>query len=135
MKASVQSVEPKGTYDSKYGLMYKYEVHIGEHVGEYSSKKYPTKEADGFPFVIGSEVEYEFVDGQYPKIKTVSNWSGGGGGYSGKKGSNASFALSYAKDVLVADWVSTTKEKATGTLTTENMFDLADKMVKWINDN
>ena len=134
MKANVQSVEAKGTYDSKYGLMYKYEVHIGEHVGEYSSKKYATKEAEGFPFVIGIEVEYEFVDGQYPKIKTISNFSGGG--YSGKKaGGNASFALSYAKDVLVADWVSTTKEKATGTLTTEDMFNLADKMVKWINDN
>ena len=129
MKANVQSVEAKGTYDSKYGLMYKYEVHIGEHVGEYSSKKYATKEAEGFPFVIGIEVEYEFVDGQFPKIKTVSNWNGGGK----KTGSNASFALSYAKDVLVASYM-TSNPKITR-VTTENMFDLADKMVKWLNDN
>ena len=103
MKAQVNLVESKGTYESKYGLMYKYEIHIGDHVGEYSCKKYATKEDEGFPFIIGSEVEYEFTDGQFPKIKLVSNWSGGGGGgYSGKKSNNSSFALSYAKDILVA---------------------------------
>ena len=101
MKANVQSVEAKGSYDGKYGLMYKYEVHIGEHVGEYSSKKYATKEAEGFPFIIGSEAEYEYeAHEKYPKIKTVSNWSGGSG-YA-KKSSNTSFGVSYCKDLIVA---------------------------------
>jgi len=130
-KGKVESVKANGSYDGKYGLMYKYEVHIGEHTGEYSSKKYATKEADGFPFVIGSEVEYEFIDGQYPKIKPVQsgNWSG----VNRKNGGNASFALSYAKDVLVASYITSNPDIIR--VTTENMFDLADKMVKWLNDN
>ena len=102
MKAIVKKVEPNGTYDSQYGLMYKYNITIGEHTGEYSSKKYQTSSADGFPFQIDSESEYEFIDGQFPKIKTVSNWSGGGGGYSAKKSSNTSFGVSYCKDLIVA---------------------------------
>ena len=37
-KAVVRSVQPNGTWEGKYGMMYKYEVQIGEDVGEYSSK-------------------------------------------------------------------------------------------------
>ncbi len=121
MKAIVKSVEPNGTYDSQYGLMYKYKVTIGEHTGEYSSKKYQTSSADGFPFQVDSEAEYEFVDGQYPKIKTVQSGSWGGGK---KTGSNASFALSYSKDLVVADKVGI-----------EQILIMADKFNKWLNDN
>ena len=120
MKANVQSVEAKGSYDGKYGLMYKYEVHIGEHVGEYSSKKYATKEAEGFPFIIGSEAEYEYeAHEKYPKIKTVSNWSGGK-----KTGGNASFALSYSKDLVVA-----------GKVSIDQILDTATKLNNWLNSN
>lgn len=120
MKAIVKSVEPNGTYESNYGLMYKYKITIGEHSGEYSSKKYQTSSADGFPFQVDNEAEYEFVDGQYPKIKTVqtSNWGGK------KAGSNASFALSYSKDLVVADKIEIGQ-----------ILDTATRLNKWLNDN
>ena len=121
MKAIVKTVEPNGTYDSQYGLMNKYKITIGEHSGEYSSKKYQTSSADGFPFQVDSESEYEFIDGQFPKIKTISNWSGGGGK---KTGSNSSFALSYAKDLVVADKVGI-----------EKILETATKLNNWLNDN
>lgn len=100
MKGKVESVKSTGTYDSKYGLMYKYTVHIGDHTGEYSSKKYSTYDTDGFPFIIGSEVEYEFIDGQFPKIKPAqTNYTGYN---NSKKSSNTSFGVSYCKDLIVA---------------------------------
>lgn len=129
MKATVKKVEARGTFDGKYGLMYKYEISIGEHTGEYASNKYESIHSEGFPFTISKEVEYEFIDGQYPKIKQVSSGYGGGK----KTGGNASFALSYAKDILVASYMTSVTDIKV--ITTENMFALAGKMVKWLNDN
>lgn len=102
MKAKVKSVIPRGTYDSNYGLMYKYEISIGEHTGEYSSKKYETKDAKGFPFIIDSEVEYEYTpDEKYPKIKPAQTGSYSGG-YKKSNGGNTSFGVSYCKDLIIA---------------------------------
>ena len=80
-KGIVGSVQSNGTWEGKYGMMYKYEVTIGEDVGEYSSKSENQNK-----FVVGQEVEYEFIGGQYPKIKPVSTFqpnSSGGGGFKG----------------------------------------------------
>ena len=56
--------------DSKYGgTFYKFEVEMENgNAGEYSSK---TKDQD--KFVVGEEVQYEFVDGKFPKIKPYYN--------------------------------------------------------------
>ena len=76
-KGIVGSVQSNGTWEGKYGIMYKYEVHIGEDVGEYSSKMENQNK-----FVVGQEAEYEFIGGQYPKIKPVNNFQpNSGGGY------------------------------------------------------
>lgn len=123
MKAKVKSVIPKGTYESQYGLMYKYEISIGEHTGEYSSKKYQTKDAEGFPFVLDSEVEYEYTpDDKYPKVKPAqtSNYSG----HKKSNGGNASFSLSYAKDLVIADKIDI-----------EKILETATKLNNWLNQN
>ncbi len=92
MRGTVTSVSANGTFESQYGLlqengkklMFKFEITIGDHTGEYSTNKYIDKEAQDFPFVQGVETDYEFVDGQYPKIKlpkkdfTASKGSVGG---------------------------------------------------------
>lgn len=133
MKEIVKSVIPKGTYESQYGTMYKYEISIGEHTGEYSSKKYQTKDAEGFPFVIDSEVEYEYTPHEkYPKIKPAQSGNYNGG-HKKNNGGNASFSMSYAKDVLVASYMTSKDEIKP--ITTDQMFALADKMTKWLNDN
>jgi len=144
MKATVTSVQPTGTYASEFGvlqndeskpnygkkLMYKFEITIGDHTGEYGTNKYLDHNAQDFPFVVGVETDYEFVDGQYPKIKLPkSDFKSSGG----SKGSNASFALSYAKDVLVASYVSPKTDIPS--IGTEQMFDLAEKMNNWLNDH
>ena len=64
-KSIVTSVTPNGSWEGKFGTMYKFEVSFENgDVGEYSSKS-----EEQTKFVVGSEVEYEFTDGKYPKVK------------------------------------------------------------------
>jgi len=72
-KGIVKNVQANGTWDGKFGTMYKFEVTIGEDVGEYSSKS-----KDQQKFVVGQEAEYTFTGGNYPKIKPIFAPSGGG---------------------------------------------------------
>jgi hypothetical protein len=61
------------------------------------------------------------------KIKRVNakpSYNGGGG----KSGSPASFALSYAKDVVIASW----GEHAPKKMASEDLFKIADKMYEWM---
>ena len=63
----VKSIQPNGTWEGKYGLMYKFEIGFENgDVGEYSSKN---KEQDKFN--IGSKTDYEYIDGKFPKVKPV----------------------------------------------------------------
>ncbi len=66
MKTSkVKRVTGNGTWEGNYGMMYKFEVEFENgDCGEYSSKKeFQTK------FIEGEEVNYEFIDGKFPKVK------------------------------------------------------------------
>ena len=66
-KSKVTNIQSNGTWEGKFGLMYKFEVEMENgDTGEYSSK---SKDQD--KFVTGQEVEYEFVGGQFPKVKPV----------------------------------------------------------------
>ena len=58
-------VTSNGTWEGKFGLMYKFEVEFfNGDCGEYSSKmENQTK------FVEGQEANYEFIDGKFPKVK------------------------------------------------------------------
>lgn len=63
----VKSIQPNGTWEGKYGLMYKFEIGFENgDVGEYSSKN---KLQD--KFYIGSKTDYEYTDGKFPKVKPV----------------------------------------------------------------
>ena len=65
--STVKSVQANGTWEGKFGMMYKFEVEFeNEDFGEYSSKT-----QDQNKFVIGQEMEYEFIDGHFPKVKPV----------------------------------------------------------------
>ena len=77
-KSIVKNVQGNGTWEGKFGLMYKFEVEMENgDSGEYSSKsKEQTK------FVVGEEVEYEFIDGNFPKINPVNTFNNSGGGAS-----------------------------------------------------
>jgi hypothetical protein len=65
--SKVKSVQANGTWEGKFGMMYKFEVAFQDgSVGEYSSKS-----KDQNKFVVGEETEYEFIDGNFPKVKPV----------------------------------------------------------------
>ena len=69
-KSKVTNVQNNGTWEGKFGLMYKFEIDFqNDDCGEYSSKS-----KDQNKFVIGEEVEYEFIDGKFPKIKPISTF-------------------------------------------------------------
>tara|TARA_R100001443_G_scaffold3945_1_gene11877 strand:- start:3493 stop:3897 length:405 start_codon:yes stop_codon:yes gene_type:complete len=68
-KSKVVRVSGNGTWEGKYGLMYKFEIEMENgDIGENLSKTSECK------FKEGQETEYEFVDGQFPKIKPVNNF-------------------------------------------------------------
>jgi hypothetical protein len=90
-KGIVKAVQPNGSWEGKFGVMYKYEVTIGEDTGEYSGKS-----AQQDKFVIGQEVDYEVTEqGNFgKKIKPVSNFQAGGGA-SGSSGATFSGGSSF----------------------------------------
>ena len=72
--SKVTSAQANGTWEGKYGIMYKHEIAFDNgDAGEYSSKS-----ADQNKFVVGQETEYEFIDGKFPKVKPVNNFQQGG---------------------------------------------------------
>ena len=69
-KATVVSVTKNGTWDGKYGLMYKNEIEMDNgDKGEYSSK-FESQDK----FVEGKLTEYTFIDGDFPKIKPINTF-------------------------------------------------------------
>ena len=69
-RSVVKQAQANGTWEGKFGLMYKHEITFDNgDSGEYSSK-----EQNQTKFVVGQETEYEFTDGKYPKVKPVNNW-------------------------------------------------------------
>ena len=73
-KSKVISVQANGTWEGKYGIMYKYEVSFENgDSGEYSSKS-----ENQTKFIEGQETEYEFIDGKFPKVKPVNTFQQGG---------------------------------------------------------
>ena len=69
-KSKVISVQANGTWEGKYGMMYKYEVSFENgDSGEYSSKS-----ENQTKFIEGQETEYEFIDGKFPKVKPVNTF-------------------------------------------------------------
>jgi len=64
-KGKVKRVTANGTWEGKFGVMYKFEVEFENgDCGEYSSKS-----LEQTKFKEGEQVEYEFIDGKFPKVK------------------------------------------------------------------
>ena len=72
-KSVVKQAQANGTWEGKYGVMYKHEIAFENgDSGEYSSK-----EQNQTKFVVGQETEYEYIDGKYPKVKPVNTFQQG----------------------------------------------------------
>lgn len=76
-KSKVKSVQPNGTWQGNYGLMYLWEIEMENG----DSGQYMSKAEQQSKFTVGVEAEYEWKDGQYPKIKPHSTYNQGGNSY------------------------------------------------------
>jgi hypothetical protein len=128
-KSKVKSVQANGTWEGKFGLMYKFEVEFeNEDSGEYSSK---SKDQD--KFIEGQETEYEFIDGHFPKVKPVYNKPEFvSGGYSGgyKKDHNVQELIVRQSSLKAAvDYCGENSESP------EECIAIADKFVAWVMDD
>ncbi len=66
-ESKVMTIQGNGTWEGKYGMMYKFDILLENgDSGEYSSSKYTSVEE--LPFKADEVIEYEFKDGTYPKI-------------------------------------------------------------------
>lgn len=117
--SKIKSVEVLPSWSNSNGTFYPHKVTFDNNEIAIANKK---KER---AFAIGQEIKYQ-ITGQDNignlKFKEVQDQPYTGG--SGKKGSNASFALSYSKDLVIGDKV-----------TIEQILPTASKLLKWLNEN
>ena len=126
MISKVKSVQANGTYDSQYGTLYKFDYEMEDGASLIANHKSQT------PFPVGAEVEYEIKGtseyGNYGKVGKPQdgNFSKNGTQNYQKKsqGSTASFALSYAKDLVVA-----------GKVDVDQILPSAEKLNNWLKEN
>ena len=125
-KSTVKSVQANGTWEGKFGMMYKFEVEFeNEDFGEYSSKT-----QDQTKFVIGQEMEYEYIDGHFPKVKPVYQKpdfasNGFSGGY--KKDDNVQKMI-----VKQSSLKSAVDYCSGGNCSTSDVLKVAQEFVDWV---
>ena len=128
-KSKVKSVQSNGTWEGKFGLMYKFEVEFeNDDCGEYSSKS-----KDQNKFVIGEEVEYEFIDGKFPKVKPV---------YQKPDFASNGFSGGYKKDDTVQKMIvkqsslkSAVDYCSAGNCSTSDVLKVAQEFVDWVMED
>ncbi len=129
---TIVNIQPDGSYQSQNGLIYTHQMSIqspqGLIIGQIGSK------SEIYPINAGQEITVEMtntqhgvrlkrIDPQYagqsgsPSASTQSRQGGGKGG----NDRNNSFALSYAKDLVVA-----------GKIEFSQLFDIAGRMKTWL---
>lgn len=126
MKSKISKISFVKPWSGERGTVYFHDIEFenGDKGQAGLNKEEPTE------YGVGTEHEYALIaNGNYAaKIKFLKQ-GGSGGGVKKQTGGNASFALSYSKDILVASWEN---EAAPMRLTTKEMFSLADKMYEWM---
>lgn len=130
-KGVVTSAQGNGTWESKYGTMYKFEIAFDNgDAGEYNSKS-----SDQSKFVIGQEVEYtissrEYNGNTFYTIKPAQPVGGfGGGSYKSKADPE--------KDKRIAKLavLKSATELVTAKLVDhKDLFACADEMINWVYD-
>jgi hypothetical protein len=126
-KSKVKSVQPTGTWQGNYGLMYLWEIEMENgDTGQYMSKAEQQSK-----FTVGVEAEYEWKDGQYPKIKPHSS-------FNAPQGAPKSFNNASKDDPRAESIVSQSSLKAAIDYCNVNggdiarVLDIADTFKKWV---
>jgi len=133
MKGKILEIDYSGSWTGKqYGEMHTYLVRIqGDDQTYFGEANAKSDNAEGLPYKIGDEVEFEHEPSTSPeyhdklKIKKEGSKNYSGGNKSNKEDPNdkrRGVALSYAKDLVIA-----------GKIPLENMYKNADESVKWLD--
>lgn len=128
MKAIIKSVEWVKEYDTKFGKLQLFKIGYDDKVAYYSSKS-----KDQTKFVKGKEAEFNEEEksgsnGTYLTIKpiTANRYSNFGKALKREQSKYSGFAMSYAKDLVVAGKIELNNMEAY----TEAMFNLMVKLDK-----
>ena len=68
-KGIVKSVQANGNLKLQHGMFFKFEIEIGEDVGEYLSK---SEDGGNKNFPVGQEKEYQLTENKFGKNKRVA---------------------------------------------------------------
>jgi len=122
--SKITNKQGQGNWPSKYGLMYKWDIEFENgDCGEAN-----TKDEDGKSYIVGETIDYEITDTDHGK--RIKKLQVAGSPNSVKKGgSNASFALSYAKDLVIGTVDSPVNHGEDAVMA------IASKFKKWLDDN
>ena len=125
----VTKITPNGTWEGQYGLMHKYDIEMENgDKGEYLSKH-----ENQDKFTEGKEAEYDFIDGNFPKIKPVSTFTpfpSGNNSTKNKRPDNVQemivkqSSLKAAVDICIAQ----------GTYSAEDILSRAEAFTDWVMD-
>ena len=119
-KGIVKNVQSNGPWEGQYGLMYKFEVTIGEDTGQCMSK------SDKCKFEVGQETEYEFTGGKYPKIKPVSNFQQGGSAQAENKNKVQEYIVKQSSLKCATDYVIANGGN------TSSIIEIAEMFTDWV---
>lgn len=130
-KGVVTSATGNGTWDSKYGTMYKFEVAFDNgDAGEYNSKS-----QDQNKFIVGQEAEYtmtsrDYNGSTYCTIKPAQPAGGyTGGGYKSKSDPDKDRRIAKLAVLKSATELVTAK-----LVERKDLFAIAGEMMKWVYD-
>jgi len=125
-EATITQVTGAGTWDSPNGILYKFAYSFDDGITITAQHKTETPR-----FKEGEKVGYEITKtNQYGSLGKVHKLDAAPFQPSKSKGSNGSFALSYAKDVYIGLYGA--KEPAE---VAQDITDLADIFKTWLDNN
>ena len=126
MKAIIKSVEFVKEYETKFGIMFEHRVKYDDKTASYSCK---TKEQK--VFIVGQEKEFEETQKDYNgttyyniKPLTQNNLSGYAKNLKKEQSRYSGFAVSYVKDLIIADKIKIEQWEAASKKIFQFMVDL-----------
>ena len=128
MKAKVKKATFQKEYETKFGTLFLHKIIYEENGNEFSGY-YSSKKKDQNKFVAGQEAEFDVEvqtgrNGVFNKIKPVmqnKGYSNYGRSVQREQSKYSGFAMSYAKDLVVA-----------GVINMEQLYSEAQCMIDWM---
>ena len=141
-KSTVKQVQSNGTWENKFGVMYKYEVEMTNgDAGQYLSKSDSQDK-----FKQGMVVDYEFTAGDFPKIKPHfaqsydKKFGDGGTSYNPQTGTTSKtrtgevIGTDTQRQIIRQSSIRTAAEHCRGNCSIEVLIDNAEMIYNWCVD-